>query len=248
MKAHDYYYGDDNQDNYADNSQYGYNGYDNGYDNGYNNGYYPPQQPQAPMPPQDNGYGYGYGYGYGNGYDQINDEDQDNDGDDQQQQPMPPPPQDAGAPPPQQGDQPQPPMPPQGNDGDDDEPPPPPPGQGDEPPPPPADGDEPPPPPGQGDEPPPPPPPLPGTTQQDDDYDDIGLGADINIIHQEPNIGRTIKFGYAEIFIAFICIVLICCGIALCWNKKKYGPNMKKLIDIDDDHQYHYDYATFSNV
>eukprot|EP00486_Rosalina_sp_Unknown_P012166 CAMPEP_0201592074 /NCGR_PEP_ID=MMETSP0190_2-20130828/190066_1 /ASSEMBLY_ACC=CAM_ASM_000263 /TAXON_ID=37353 /ORGANISM="Rosalina sp." /LENGTH=563 /DNA_ID=CAMNT_0048050675 /DNA_START=30 /DNA_END=1721 /DNA_ORIENTATION=+ len=224
LKQHDFYYGSDDNSQYGeDQSQYEDNGYD-----------------QQQMPPQQPGYGDQYGDnsgyyppqqpippqqpGYGDqyGYDdqqQLTDDDDGDDGSDGAQ----------GLPPPQQGAPPQ-----QG------QPPPagaqPPPQQGA---PPPPDGQQPPP---DGVEPPPP------SDGSDSSDTQIGLGADINIIQQAPNVGTTIKFGYAEIFIAFICVVLLCCGMALCWNKKKYG-SMKKLVDYDDDNgnTLHFNYSTFDN-
>ena len=204
---------------------YYYGGDDNGQ---YEEHGYDQQMPQQPQPGYGDNSGYyppqqpippqnGNGYGYGYN-DQQDLSDDDGDGDDGYNgaQALPPPPQD-GQPPPG-GQQP-------------------PPQQG-----PPPPGGIPPPPPGAGEEP-------CSTLMGDDAADDedaMQLGPDINIIEQAPNVGTTIKFGYAEIFIAFICVVLLCCGAALCWNRKKYG-SMKKLVDDDNENKF-FNYSTFDNV
>ena len=229
MKKHDFYYGYDDNSQYGqdqDEAQYGdNNGYDQPMPPQQPGGYYPPQQ-QQPMPPQT---GYGYGdYGYNDQQQLTDDDDESNgDGEDGAQGVQPPP--IGGQPPPPPGgvEQGAPPPPQQGQ-------PPPPPGG--------AQGVPPPP----GDQPPCDTTPQPADDADDDASDAIGLGADINIIEQAPNIGTTIKFGYAEIFIAFICVVLLCCGAALCWNKKKYG-SMKKLVNDEIENKLHFNYSTFDN-
>merc|ERR1712228_798630 len=74
---------------------------------------------------------------------------------------------------------------------------------------------------------------------------DDDIESDINIIDQKPNIGRTLKFGYAEIFIVFICIVLLVCGAALCYTRRK---DEKWLKLMDNEPEYSVGYATFEQV
>eukprot|EP00483_Globobulimina_turgida_P005200 UN05210 len=71
------------------------------------------------------------------------------------------------------------------------------------------------------------------------------MNADINVIEESPNVGRSIRFGYAEIFIAFLCIVLLCCGGALCWNKRK-NNDLEKLVDTEEKDTK--TYSTFDRV
>merc|ERR1712228_107037 len=79
----------------------------------------------------------------------------------------------------------------------------------------------------------------------DEDKSEVDIESDINIIDQKPNIGRTLKFGYAEIFIVFICIVLLVCGAALCYTRRK---DEKWLKLMDNEPEYSVGYATFEQV
>jgi len=81
----------------------------------------------------------------------------------------------------------------------------------------------------------------------DEEKNEVDIESDINIIDQKPanNIARTIKFGYAEIFIVFICIVLLVCGAALLYTRRR---DEKLLKLMDNEPKYTIGYSTFEQV